>query len=272
MPILDVDGHRVAYLEWAPPARAPTITTVLLLHALTGRASLWEPVAALLAPAGIHVTAMDLRGHGDSERSTDYGIETMAADAARLIEERGLAPADVLGHSIGGTVAWTLAAARPDLVRRLIIEDQRPAGDARHESYWKTWMDAWPWTLPSQDAGLAYLRAHRRSLPWWAPSLIPIGDGRWGWAFDREAVAAMVAGLHARSDWEVLGRLRAPTLIIRGAKSAHLKAGAAERMAAAIPTARTVTISDADHWVNRRAEPYAGAVIEFLTSASSRRS
>jgi pimeloyl-ACP methyl ester carboxylesterase len=208
---------------------------------------------------------MDLRGHGDSDRASDYRIETMAADTARLLEERAPAPADVLGHSIGGTVAWTLAATRPELVRRLIIEDQRPAGDSRHASYWKKWMDAWPWTLSSQEAGLAYLRAHRRSPAWWAPSLIPIGDGRWGWAFDRAAIAAMIGDLHARSDWDVLTRLRAPTLVIRGAESVHVKPAVAARMAEAIPDARVVTIAGADHWVNRRVEPYAEGVIEFLT-------
>jgi len=272
MPILDVDGHRIAYLEWAPPGRTPAITTVLLLHALTGRASLWEPVAARLTPAGIHVMAMDLRGHGDSDRATDYGIETMAADAARLIEDRGPNAVDVLGHSIGGTVAWTLAATRPDLVRRLVVEDQRPAGTSRHEAYWKKWIETWPWTLLSQDAGLAYLRAQHRSLQWWAPSLIPIRDGRWGWAFDRDAIAAMVAGLHARLDWHLLSRVPAPTLIIRGEESAHLRVEDAARLAAAIPHARVVTIPGADHWVNRLAEAYAAAVIEFLTSASFRRS
>jgi pimeloyl-ACP methyl ester carboxylesterase len=207
---------------------------------------------------------MDLRGHGDSDRASDYRIETMAADTARLLEERAAAPVDLLGHSIGGTVAWTLSAARPDLVRRLIIEDQRPASEARHESYWKKWMDAWPWTLPSRDAGVAYLRAHRRSQDWWEPSLIPIGDGRWGWAFDRAAIAAMIGDLHARSDWDVLGRLRVPTLIMRGEVSAHVKADVAERMAQAIPRARVVTIAGADHWVNRRVDPYVAAVIEFL--------
>jgi pimeloyl-ACP methyl ester carboxylesterase len=272
MPFLDVNGVRIAYLVWAPAAGMQATGTVLLLHALTGRAALWQPIASRLTPAGISVVAMDLRGHGDSDRASDYGIETLTADAARLIEEHGAAPIDVLGHSIGGTVAWTLAATRPDLIRRLVIEDQRPAGDARHETYWKKWADNWPWTLPSKEAGLAYLRSHDRARAWWEPSLIATQDGRWGWAFDRDAIVQMAAGLHARSDWETLGLLHAPTLIIRGEQSAHVKPDVAERMAATIPSARVVTIAGADHWVNRRAAPYAAAVIDFLTSAALRRS
>ena len=268
MPFLDVDGVQLAHVSWASSS-AETTATVLLLHALTGRASLWEPIASRLAAAGIGAMAMDLRGHGESDRASDYRIETLARDAARLIETLGVVPVDVLGHSIGATVAWTLTVERPDLVRRLIIEDQRPAGDARHESYWTKWADGWPWTLPSRDAGLAYLRTHDRSRAWWEPSLIPIRDGRWGWAFAREAILQMVSGLHARSDWEVLRRLRVPTLIIRGEKSAHVKPDIADRMAATIPAARVVTIAGADHWVNRRADPYAAAVIDFLTSATS---
>jgi pimeloyl-ACP methyl ester carboxylesterase len=217
--------------------------------------------------AGVGAIALDLRGHGDSDRAADYRLETLAGDAARLVEKLGLGPVDVLGHSIGATVAWILAVERHDLVRRLIIEDQRPAGDARHESYWRKWAHGWPWTLPSREAGLAYLRAHDRSRAWWEPSLIPARDGRWGWAFDRDAIQQMVSGLHTRSDWELLRRVRASTLIIRGEKSAHVKPDVAERMAATIPSARIITIPGADHWVNRRADAYAAAVIEFLTGA-----
>jgi pimeloyl-ACP methyl ester carboxylesterase len=266
MPFFNAQDARIAYLEWTPPAGTPLTATVLLLHALTGRASLWQQVAAHLTAAGIRAVAMDLRGHGASDRAADYRVETLAADAVGLIETLGAAQVDVLGHSIGGTVAWTLAAERPDLVRRLVIEDQRPAKDARHESYWKRWAEDWPWTFPSCEAGLSYLRAHHRSRQWWEPSLIALGDGRWGWAFDRDAIAQMAAGLHARPDWETLRRVRAPTLLIRGEKSAHVKPDVSERMAATISDARVVTVAGADHWVHRRAGPYAEAVIGFLAT------
>src|SRR5439155_16774016 len=70
------------------------------------------------------VFMLDQRGHGLSDRpARGYSDEDMAADAAKVIEALTLAPAAVLGHSMGGAVTIVLAGKRPDLVARALLLD-----------------------------------------------------------------------------------------------------------------------------------------------------
>ena len=68
-----------------------------------------------------HVIATDLWGHGrTADRPGPFSLESFANDVGELIERVVGGPAHVLGHSIGATVALTLAMRRPELVRKLI--------------------------------------------------------------------------------------------------------------------------------------------------------
>jgi pimeloyl-ACP methyl ester carboxylesterase len=65
-----------------------------------------------------------MRGRGASnELAGPFGLASHAADCARVLEEAGSGPAVVVGESMGGYVAVLLAAARPDLVARLVLVD-----------------------------------------------------------------------------------------------------------------------------------------------------
>jgi esterase len=103
------------YEEWG--AGQP----LLALHGHFGNGGVWAPLAQALP--GWRVVAPDQRGHGRGEMADDYSREAYVADAVQLIEELGLAPVVVLGHSLGGVNAYQLAAWRPELVRAVIVED-----------------------------------------------------------------------------------------------------------------------------------------------------
>lgn len=96
---------------------------VLLIHGLGGCWQVWRHQQDFLAELDdVRVIAVDLRGHGGSTKSHEpYTIEMLADDVASLIEELSLGPCLVVGHSLGGMVAYQLAAVRSDLVWRLII-------------------------------------------------------------------------------------------------------------------------------------------------------
>jgi pimeloyl-ACP methyl ester carboxylesterase len=69
-----------------------------------------------------------LRGHGESTpaKDGDYSLDAFAGDIAALIEHLGVAPAVVVGHSLGGVITTKLAASRPELVAAAVLVDVAP--------------------------------------------------------------------------------------------------------------------------------------------------
>jgi pimeloyl-ACP methyl ester carboxylesterase len=69
--------------------------------------------------------AADLRGHGQSDKPHDtYTIQLFADDPAFLCGELGLAKPVVIGHSMGGVVAFAFAARYPKLPSAIVTIDQ----------------------------------------------------------------------------------------------------------------------------------------------------
>ncbi|PSK97614.1 pimeloyl-ACP methyl ester carboxylesterase [Murinocardiopsis flavida] len=82
----------------------------------------YRHLAPALAAAGWRVAALDLRGHGDSDTGfTDHSTRALADDMTALAEELDGGPALLIGNSMGGTAAAWAAAARPDLVRGVVL-------------------------------------------------------------------------------------------------------------------------------------------------------
>ncbi|RYJ05972.1 MAG: alpha/beta fold hydrolase [Actinomycetales bacterium] len=94
---------------------------VVLLHGFPERASSWEAVAQRLHAEGFRTLAPDQRGYSPGARPPrrrDYTVDKLVGDVAALIELTG-GPVHLAGHDWGSMVAWSLAAARHDLVRTL---------------------------------------------------------------------------------------------------------------------------------------------------------
>lgn len=98
---------------------------VLALHGVTANHLCWAPTARRLAR--FRVLAPDLRGRG---RSADlpgpYGMAVHAADAIAVLDALGVARAIVVGHSMGGFAALSLAHLHPDRVAGLVLVDGGP--------------------------------------------------------------------------------------------------------------------------------------------------
>jgi pimeloyl-ACP methyl ester carboxylesterase len=113
-----VNGVRIAYSSTGSD-REPLV----LVHGSWGSRHNWEPVVIGLADH-FRVVAYDRRGHSDSERPPGQGsFRQDVADLAALIEQLGLAPAWVAGSSAGAVVTLQLAAARPDLLRGVVVHE-----------------------------------------------------------------------------------------------------------------------------------------------------
>src|ERR1700710_2007616 len=90
---------------------------LILLHGLFGTAKNLGALARGLAGQA-RVISLDLRNHGDSPHAPDMAYTTMAADVAETMDGKGIGSAPVIGHSMGGKVAMTLALTQPERVQK----------------------------------------------------------------------------------------------------------------------------------------------------------
>ena len=111
-------GNRVR-LRDTGPKDAPA---VLLLHGLGASLETWEPWAQALSQE-LRVLRLDLPGSGLSgpDATGDYSDTRTLALLVALLDQRPLGKVSVVGHSIGGRMAWTFAARHPERVNKLVL-------------------------------------------------------------------------------------------------------------------------------------------------------
>ncbi len=102
---------------------------VMLLHGWISTADLnWWPMYEELVAAGYRVLAIDHRGHGRGLRPlVPFRLADCAGDAAAVLRQLELAPALVVGYSMGGAIAQLVGREHPDVVRGLVL-----SGTAQH--------------------------------------------------------------------------------------------------------------------------------------------
>ncbi|MEU5091823.1 alpha/beta fold hydrolase [Streptomyces sp. NPDC021356] len=228
---VDVNGITLAYRAWGAQDAPP----VVLLHCRGADGADWTPIARRLAdgPHPRRVYAPDLRGHGGSSRLGDrpgaYAHEALRDDVLGFLGALGVDRADVVGHSLGGAVAYLLAQRAPGLVRRLVLEDV-------------------PAPVPLD--------------PPRPPAERPAGDLPYDWAMIRATDAQRNAPDPA---WgEHMHRITAPTLLVAGGPRSFVPQREITFLAGLIPNARVVTV-DAGHLVHEaRPEEFLGVVEPFL--------
>lgn len=114
------DGEQVRVVATGDEAAPP----VLLLHGWGCSAFAWRYLAQPLADAGWRALAIDLRGHGLSDRPTDpakYHRDSMVAHLSDTMDALGITTAPVIAHSMGGAVSMAMALQQPERISRLAL-------------------------------------------------------------------------------------------------------------------------------------------------------
>jgi pimeloyl-ACP methyl ester carboxylesterase len=112
-------GARLCYFAWGPEDGE----AVLLIHATGFHARCWDETIRAL-PQNLRVVAVDMRGHGRSEKTglmSDWAVP--AKDIAELVDHLELRDARAAGHSMGGHTLVQVAAANRRAFRRLVLVD-----------------------------------------------------------------------------------------------------------------------------------------------------
>lgn len=114
-----IPGLALCVFEWG--RARPGVPSYLLLHATGFHARCWDRVVAAMGDA--HVLAVDLRGHGRSDKRPPYDWDQFGADLTVLVQQMGLDNLVGCGHSLGGHVLVLAAAAAPHRFSRLLLLD-----------------------------------------------------------------------------------------------------------------------------------------------------
>lgn len=114
------NGARFHVAISEPPAASSSTPLVVLLHGFPQLWWAWRAQLPALAAGGYRVAAMDLRGTGASDKPPQgYDVPTLARDVAGVIRSLGSQEAVVVGHGVGGTVAWSMPALQPAVTRAI---------------------------------------------------------------------------------------------------------------------------------------------------------
>ena len=266
-------------LEW--DGREPP---VLFLHGLTGVAEVWGPTIDALGASPPRCLALDQRGHGHSTKpKTGYSIGAYVRDAVDIIEELGLAPLHLVGHSMGARVAMVLAARFPRLLRSVAVVDIGPeAWRANYEQTVQA-LDRMPPSYPNMASALggaarargaesadAVLNARRLTAIAEA-RLRALPDGSVAWLADREALKQTVVAHRSRDYWAEWKRIGVPALFVRGGTSAEVRPRVAAKMRATNPGVRFVQFEGVGHNVPLLVpERLAATLLNFWSTAPRR--
>lgn len=243
------------------PAEAPPL---VIAHGLFGSAKNWGAIAKRLSQ-GREVVAVDMRNHGDSPRAPVHDYPAMAADLAEVLESLG--EADLLGHSMGGKAAMTLALTRPELLRRLIVADIAPVAYGHSQIGYVEAMQALdlaPLRRRSEaDAGLKASVPEAGVRAFLLQSLT-VGPEGAAWKLNLDVLEDQMPAIMGFPD--LPGPFEGPTLFLTGGKSDYVTEAHWPRIEALFSDLERVAVPDAGHWLHAEApEAFCAAVEAFLT-------
>lgn len=224
---------------------------VLLLHGLAGHALEWVSVAASLVDS-YRVVAFDQRGHGASTtHPADVSRAAFVDDLVTVIEQLHLGPVGLVGQSMGAHTALLAAAARPDLVSRLVlIEGGVGGGGPGASDDVITWFKEWPIPFTDKTAAIDYFGGDRLGRGW-ADGLADTSAGLVP-RFDVEVMHQAILAVHSEDRWNEWSAIRQPVLLVK-AGDGYLSQAEADRMLATNPHARLVTVDGTGHDVHLEA-------------------
>ncbi len=257
------DGHRIHVLEWSTEG-----VPLLFVHGFGNTARIWEDAAQVVAPF-YRTLAVDLRGHGDSDRDPEhrYAYEDLARDLEAVTEALGIERLVLVGHSLGGRTSITFAGRNLERLAGLVIVDTGPEHDPRGTSRIRGEVEQ------RGDGTVASIEEYERVLAHNFPvssqtvlrrmavaELRERKDGRFERKLDpaffpaRGALDEAALEAHEQETskrmWEILETIQCPTLVVRGAASDILGPEIADRMVdEALPNGTLAIVGRSAHSV-----------------------
>jgi len=261
-----IDSDRLEYTEFGSGER-----WVVLLHGQLMPRRMHEPLARVLAAAGLHVVTLDLLGHGRSDRPEDpkeYSMSQWAEQVVALLDHLGAERAVVGGTSLGANVSLEVAVLAPERVQGLLLE--MPVLDNALEAGLIAFA---PLLLLSRffPPSIALMAASsrlvpRRLTPFWGEILLDTLDQQ------PRSMAAVIHGIffgRVAPSSRMRRRITAPALVIGHPRDPIHLAADALMVAEELPNARHVGASSILEW-RFRPERLNNEALTFITQVWER--
>ena len=259
-----LDGHTRLYWE-ARGRGAP----VLLVHGLGLSGGAWWRTVDALAPA-MRVITFDHRGIGRSESWTyAYTTEALADDAVSILDELAIEKVHIYGFSLGGMVAQQVALRHPRRVRSLVLGATHPGGrrvvapEPEVLAFFRRRA-----RLPSEQAAWASVPYNYgpRTRAEHVDRIAEDIERRLENPFRERAYRAQLLAVSLHNCYGRLERIRAPTLVVHGARDRMIPVANGHLTAQRVPGAQMKILQDAGHLYPTEEPAVDKAIGEFFAA------
>jgi pimeloyl-ACP methyl ester carboxylesterase len=249
---------------WMPDAaEAGTAPTALLVHGVTGWHRTWWRVGPTLAARGWRAVAVDQRGHGRSPRIDGFTtVGQLADDLARAVEGIGTPVDALIGHSLGAAVSAELAFMRPELVRRLVLEDP-PAVTRADDVSWHANLEREHLAAKADPEG-EVARELAENRAWLEEDARQDVEGKQ--LADIEGLLATFRRDTGARVLDLVPRLTVPALYLMADEERSVFRGhARQQLDHTLPDNARIVVADSGHTVHRdRFEEYVSVVVDWI--------
>lgn len=243
---------------------------ILLLHGIGGNHTVWNDVIPGLSKEFL-VMAPDLRGHGRSPvpAGSTLTFAEMMGDVVRLMDDRGLASAHVVGLSGGALLALRMTLDRPDRVRSLTMVSGATYTDAHTRSIAERWSETYLKEGPDRFA-LRLLKD--LYYPDWIEANLDFADAV------REQVKHQDFGpavkwaksMAAFDERKRIASVVRPTLIVQAMNDAVIDASHGRILRQSIPGAQIRILTETGHLIPvERPKELLEAIVTFVRAVEA---
>ncbi len=225
---------------------------LIILHGLFGSARNWQGIARTLADTHLVITP-DLRNHGQSPHIEGMSYPEMAADICNLIEQLKLNEPIVLGHSMGGKVAMTMALMNPDALAGLIVADIAPV---TYDHDFKNLITAMHnlsltgiQTRAEAESILSEQLESTNLIRFIMQNLVRTDEG-FQWRINLRQITSSLPELGQFPSELKNHSTRLPALFVGGAQSSYIRSMHNPKIFHHFPAAEIKMIEDAGHWLH----------------------
>ncbi|MDI9309388.1 MAG: alpha/beta fold hydrolase [Limnohabitans sp.] len=225
---------------------------LIIIHGFLGMSDNWKTLAAQYAEQGYQVHALDMRNHGKSFHTSEWGYHFMVQDVIDYCNAHQLKNIYVIGHSMGGKVTMLLATTYPELVEKLIVADIGPKYYTPHHQTILEALNAVDFsTKPSRadvEAIVSQYISDFGTRQFLLKNLYWVEQGQLGFRFNLKVFTENTSVIGDALPFE--NHFDKKTLFLRGDKSDYILDADFETIYHHFPNAVIETVSNAGHWLH----------------------